>query len=62
VTEETGWLVEACGGPLWWTGTCWTADSWLALRFARKVDAESYIRQQKMTAVAYATEHGWISP
>ncbi len=63
---ETGWLVENDnGGPCWWGRTPdgeaafgWTKNSLMALRFARKEDAEAYIEEIGWTDVV-ATEHQW---
>lgn len=63
---ESGWLVENDnGGPCWWGRTPdgedafgWTKDSLMALRFARKEDAEAYIEEIGWNDVV-ATEHQW---
>lgn len=60
---ETGWLVESGTSPaLWWNGIGWTADSWSAMRFARRQDAETYIKfeRRRVGAEAIATDHMWI--
>lgn len=64
--EEAGWLVErnvpnTGPGAVWWTGTCWSADSWEALRFAREQDAIMYITSGNFASHIRATEHRWIS-
>ena len=60
--SQTGWLIEHDHVPLWFTlrGRCrdWTADSNEALRFARKCDAEDFMRDYGITN-ARATEHRW---
>jgi hypothetical protein len=66
---ETGWLVENDnGGPCWWGRTPdgedvfgWTTSSLMALRFARKEDAEAYIEEVGWNDVI-ATEHQWSDP
>lgn len=56
---ETGWLIEKNGVNIWWTGTCWTADSWQAIRFARQCDAEKAAKAFGLTDY-WAGEHTWI--
>ncbi len=65
MSSETGWLVELKGQtPSWSTlfagdyDDHWTEDSTKALRFARKVDAESFIDWHGWTE-AFASEHAW---
>jgi hypothetical protein len=59
-----GWLIEHgkaghyfCKNP----HPCWEKDASKALRFASKVDADTYIYQHGMTRCA-ATEHEWVTP
>jgi hypothetical protein len=64
--EQTGWLIELKGArPTWWSLTDagddaagWVTDAGLALRFARKSDAEAYIQDMGWTE-AVASEHVW---
>src|SRR5690606_15331875 len=64
--RDTGWLVELKGErPTWWSLTDtgedaagWATDASLALRFARKCDAEAYIDDMGWTE-AFASEHAW---
>jgi len=42
MNDETGWLIEK-DNIEWWTGSGWTQDSYEAVRFARKEDAERVI-------------------
>jgi len=63
---KVGWLIETNhidGTPWWWNGKLyedddWTKDSFEALAFASKEDAEKIIRQIGWTTVT-ATEHRW---
>lgn len=67
--DETAWLVELRGEkPLWWSvvaenddGTEWTGDPAKALRFARKKDADDFIKDIGWTE-AFASEHMWVAP
>lgn len=66
--ETVGWLVEMLisNEPWWWAlglpdEENWTKDSVLALRFARKEDAEAFITDMGWTEVI-ATEHAWLNP
>lgn len=63
--RETGWLIELKPSvvtvPTWFRlgeEEPWTSDSKLALRFARKADAETYIAEIGWTE-CIATEHQW---
>jgi hypothetical protein len=64
VVDETGWLVELKGSePMWWSldpadEPAWTKDANKALRFARKVDADTFILDAGWTE-AFASEHMW---
>lgn len=72
MADEIGWLVERdgkyrfapCSRYEWqnaMTGCepdLWTSNANLAIRFARKADAESYIRWEGLSS-ATATEHMW---
>jgi len=65
---ESGWLIETMhidSTPHWFAldasledGNEWTKDSYKALRFSRKVDAEAYIADIGWTTII-ATEHQW---
>lgn len=59
---EFGWLIERKHLALWLkVGRRmqeWTADSNAALRFARKCDAEAFMRFSGLND-GYATEHRW---
>lgn len=68
---ETGWLIESWNsktgefGATWWSlddsledAQGWTKDSTIALRFARKADAQAYIDNTAWTE-AKPTEHRW---
>lgn len=66
--EERGWLVELKGQrPSWWAlaaeegEAAFTYDSHAALRFARKIDAETFIADAGWTE-AFASEHMWVDP
>lgn len=62
--DLTAWLIEDKFAPeaRWWRGAGYTKDASLAIRFARKIDAERVM----LTVLAnepfelYATEHIWI--
>lgn len=63
--DETGWLIETqnsnCVAWLFIefkSILSWTVDSTLAVRFARKEDAEAVIKLMGLTA-CIATEHMW---
>lgn len=59
---ETGWLIEftSPSGIIWWAGnTVWTADAYKAVRFARKVDAETVIACDMRLYGCTALEHQW---
>lgn len=65
---ETGWLIEKPGAretPLWLCGVIrsgpkWTVDSYEAIRFARKLDADRMIAELELDPrVHTATEHQW---
>lgn len=66
----TGWLIERqIGGcAVWWSSATaspcrnWTTDASVAIRFARKIDAEHAIRVLSNDwRHAVVTEHAWIS-
>lgn len=72
---ETGWLIEtrdSNGKPRWWGDldgdglATWTADSFKAIRFARKEDAERAINAAEcldvMRTECAATHHLWFGP
>ena len=66
---EYAWLVERPGanGPLYHSVTetgvyDWTPDVNKALRFARRVDADSVAGMFLMETDARAVEHGWLPP
>ncbi len=69
-TVETGWLIElqTNDGAKWWTAAdpMFTRDSWQAVRFSRREDAERVIgmfrdiNDHQFWDEAYATDHMWI--
>jgi len=69
MNDEIGWLIEAQHGgpsPMWWDGSGYTPDSLLAVRFARKLDAERVILKAIAPgwvagALPIATEHIWCA-
>lgn len=66
-TDETAWLIEWPDNellPLRWyvPGKPYTRNPHEALRFARKEDAEKFIRVEGMQQYARAIEHAWIAP
>ena len=69
--SASGWLIESRedGLPTWlslkepeamWS-ELFTPDSSAALRFARREDAEDYVRCNLDDAPVYITEHGWAA-
>jgi hypothetical protein len=64
--RESGWLIE--NAESMWASLIyvpykhfkWTRDSWKALRFSRKVDAEAVIQFMQSSEALKATEHVWI--
>lgn len=67
--EETGWLIERSdlGAPQWlhfgpsYGDTTFSPDASKALRFARKCDAETFIRMHEASDPALrATKHVWL--
>jgi hypothetical protein len=69
-TDETGWLIEWPEDELhkvrWYVpGKIFTSNASEALRFARKEDADAFLRkgeQFSMAGHAKAVEHAWIAP
>lgn len=67
VGGETGWLIEHQDRPEWLTlkpaealwATVFTKDSIEAIRFARRDDAEDYVRNHLDEAPVRITEHRW---
>jgi hypothetical protein len=64
--DKIGWLAESShrNGAVWFKNAnnnslTWTTESNEALRFARKVDAETFIEILQLTTCK-ATEHLWI--
>lgn len=64
--DEHGWLIERASPPRWWDGAysnTWTTDSTIAVRFARKRDAEAVLELLRRFATqmddATTTEHLW---
>ena len=64
--DELGWLIERNDGtqPQWLRvmdrSFVWVIDASTALRFARKTDAENFMRlHPEKTVVAQAVEHMW---
>lgn len=63
--DLTAWLIEWPADdnmpPRWWhPKTGWMLDASKASRFARKEDAEAFIREGRFCAGMQATEHKWI--
>lgn len=73
---ETGWLIEKqpvdgdgkwTGGIVWWDGMGWTTVANLAIRYARKLDAERALHAARTydgalagrLRGAYVLEHQW---
>lgn len=74
IVDETGWLIEhhytiPNTGVRYWEGidpdmsSCWTENPSNAVRFARKVDAES-LREtlEYMWGDVRVAEHMWVGP
>jgi hypothetical protein len=63
MNDETGWLIQK-DNIEWWTGSGWTQDSYEAVRFARKEDAERVIFgfPAVWASNSTATEHAWMAP
>jgi hypothetical protein len=63
--DEAGWLIEKRTlPPEWYTGEGWTQDSLMALRFARKQDADwfiAYFHVNQYSAPVEATGHEWVA-
>lgn len=67
--DESGWVIEDAASPahtpLYWTGraggvTGWTGNHIEAIRFARKVDAESFVSWVGwIPASVRIAEHAW---
>jgi hypothetical protein len=61
---ETGWLIERRNpSPEWlyvpdWFGFKWTSDSFQAIRFCRREDAEQIARMLENEDI-HITEHQW---
>lgn len=65
-TSESGWLLETIQNnrAVWWTGTNWTADSWLAVRYNTKEEADRAVRGLSLTLPKlkiFSTDHMWLS-
>lgn len=67
---ETGWLIEWFGHQKWWNGEGYgmqdfTSDSFRAVRFARKQDAEVVMDctpwEFRTSLNLVVTEHQWES-
>ena len=67
MAEQTGWLIEHESEPKWLTlkpgeaayQVCWTTNSYDALRFARRVDADDYASTFLEEGPIRITEHIW---
>ena len=68
--DENGWVIEhrnsqTCA-PMYWIGNDWSPDHLLAIRFARKVDAERTVSGFDEDAPAWpqhrVCEHKWCQP
>lgn len=63
--DESGWLIEwpatDNNPPRWWHPVDgWMVDAGRGCRFARKDDAEAYIKTGCYCVPVIATEHVWI--
>lgn len=58
---EYAWLIESrlTPSPTWWTGSDWTSDSLLAVRFCRKQDADAVLATLPDKHVCFTSEHQW---